>query len=78
MATFVKLTSTARQQPIWVNVDLVREMHRQPAVDDDLYGKAPERTTLSFDSTGYGDHWDTTDVAETPEDIAHLAAGGAL
>lgn len=74
MPRFVKLTRAfSPNGPIWVNLDLVREMTRQAAVDDDYQGKAPERTCLSFDSTGNRDNWDVTDVAETPDEI--LAKG---
>lgn len=69
MATFVKLTNAFSKTPVWVNLDLVREMVRQPAVDNDHQGRAPERTALSFDSAGNRDRWDVTHVAETPEQI---------
>lgn len=67
MAKFVKLTNAFSERPTWVNVELVKQITRQPAVDNDYHGRAPERTELWFG--GYGDEREYADVAETPEQI---------
>lgn len=71
MATFIQLTRARNPVPVWVNLDLVKEITRQPAVDNDYQGRAPERTELWFG--GYGDDKEFISVAETPEQILATA-----
>lgn len=71
MSRFVKLTNAFRPTPVWVNLDIAKEITRLPAVDNDRQGRAPERTEIWFG--GYGDDREASSVVETPEQI--LAAG---
>lgn len=77
MSRFVQVTSAYGSSPVWVNMDLVREMTREAAVDNDCQGRSPERTRLSFDRSGNRDNWDVTYALETPEAILGLAKDSA-
>lgn len=86
--TFVKLTEADKAQtPVWVNLDLVRTMHRLEPWEGTTYsdqdatgawveyvaGARPERTRLSFGTTAQDDD-DFVEVLETPEELLSMIA----
>lgn len=78
MATIVKLTQAdGQQKAVWVNLDLVQTMRRQPPSPETTYSNArPESTRIWFGSNGDGsiDACDFEYVLETPEQILEAAS----
>ena len=76
MATFVKLTRANKAaQTVWVNLDTVRRMERQPGHESsDMYSARPDRTVIWFSQDGPSvDDWDVVEVNEEPDQILALS-----